>query len=106
MKKMYIMELSIVVAILNIIDGIFTSYGITNHFIEELNPIMKILTNFSPLLFLALKFILSITIVFVSYKIFKIGATYFKKWYYIGLFCVFLLYAGIFSMHIIWISQI
>lgn len=106
MKKMYIMELSIVVAILNIFDGIFTSFGVTNHFIEELNPIMRSLTDFSPQLFLALKFILSITIVFVSYKIFKISSSYFKKWYYLGLFCVFLIYAGIFSMHIIWISQI
>lgn len=106
MKKLYIVELSIAVAILNIFDGIFTSFGVTQKFIDELNPLMRHLTLNSPTLFLAIKFLLSILIIFIAYKIFKSGTIQFKKWFYFGLIGVFVIYTGIFSIHIYWISQI
>lgn len=106
MEKLYILELSVVVAILNIFDGIFTSYGVTRQFIEELNPLLKPLTTSNPLIFLILKFVLSITLIYVAYKILAISTNRFKKWFYFGLIGVSIIYIGIFSMHLLWITQI
>lgn len=106
MKRLYIMELSVIISILNILDGIFTNFGVSNNFIDELNPLMKHLTLFSPTLFLALKFFLSFMVVYVAYCIVKNGTTRFKKLFSISLFFVCILYTGIFSMHLIWISYL
>lgn len=106
MKKLYILEVSIIIAILNMLDGIFTSYGVTRQFIDELNPILKPLTDSNPLLFLILKFALSITIVYIAYKIVTIGTIRFKKLFYFSLIGVFILYIGVLSMHLVWLATI
>ena len=63
--------LSWLIAILNIFDGVTTDYGLKKGAIEELNPIMDFLWLVSPLLFLTLKFSLSILIVIISILVYK-----------------------------------
>lgn len=63
--------LSWLIAILNIFDGVTTNYGLKKGAIEELNPIMDFLWLVSPLLFLTLKFSLSILIVIISILVYK-----------------------------------
>ena len=63
--------LSWLIAILNIFDGVTTDYGLKKGAIEELNPIMDFLWLVSPLLFLILKFSLSILIVIISILVYK-----------------------------------
>ena len=70
-NKMNFIYLSWLIAILNIFDGVTTNYGLKKGAIEELNPIMDFLWLVSPLLFLTLKFSLSILIVIISILVYK-----------------------------------
>ena len=70
-NKINFIYLSWFIAVLNIFDGVTTAYGLKEGKIEELNPIMDFLWVTSPLLFLALKFSLSVLIVIISIFVYK-----------------------------------
>ncbi|WP_445683742.1 DUF5658 family protein [Solibacillus sp. FSL W7-1324] len=46
----------LIILLLNLIDGIFTAWGLSNEWIEEANPLMS---SFSPLTILGIKVTLS-----------------------------------------------
>lgn len=106
MKNTHIVTISIMIAILNFFDGLFTYYGITYNYIDEANPIMKLLIHINPILFLMGKFFLSIVIIVITWNVANKSYDLFKKYFSICLLGLFLLYSGIFSVHIFWISQI
>ena len=65
MKRMFdIKRMLIIVLVLNLLDGILTSWGLSNGWIEEANPIMS---SFSPLMILCIKVVLS-GLMFVLWK--------------------------------------
>jgi hypothetical protein len=55
--------LVIYLAIINVFDGIATFYGLTNGLIEESNPLMAMVYENHPLLFLAVKIVLSLLLI-------------------------------------------
>lgn len=59
-------SLFLILSILNIFDGVATFLGIRYGLIEEYNPIMARLIEKDPLLFLSLKFSLSLVLILLS----------------------------------------
>lgn len=99
-----IMLLGISIAFLNLFDGIVTNYGLMKKFIEEMNPVMDFIISINPALFLVLKIVLSLLILFVSYRVYTNSKVSFQRLYMLTLVGVFCLYFGIFSMHLYWLS--
>lgn len=106
MKKRSILYLSIIIAIFNMFDAWFTNYGMTNHLIEELNPFMNMIIKNSPLLFLLIKALLSVLIIFMSYVVYRHSSERFKSMYSLSLIPVCLLYFSIFIVHLTWLSVV
>ena len=96
--------ISLIVALLNLLDGFITHYGLELNAIEEANPIMHLLWSTSPILFLILKVALSVFITTISYLVYKKSAVPFQKMFSVALVSIGLLYSGIFSLHIFWLS--
>ncbi len=92
-NKMNFIYLSWLIAILNIFDGVTTNYGLKKGAIEELNPIMDFLWLMSPLLFLTLKFSLSVIIVIISILVYKKSSKTFQAHIFCfiswGMLCLF-----------------
>ncbi len=103
-NKINFIYLSWLIAVLNIFDGVTTAYGLKKGAIEELNPIMDFLWLVSPLLFLALKFSLSVLIVIISMLVYKKSSKTFQRVYSVLLVGVCCVYFGIFFLHIMWLS--
>ena len=103
-NKMNFIYLSWLIAALNIFDGVTTAYGLKKDAIEELNPIMDFLWLVSPLLFLTLKFSLSVLIIIISILVYKKSSKTFQRIYSVLLVGVCCVYFGIFSLHIMWLS--
>ena len=103
-NKINFIYLSWLIAALNIFDGVTTAYGLKEGAIEELNPIMDFLWLVSPVLFLALKFSLSVGIVIISISVYKKGSKTFQGVYSVLLVGVCCVYFGIFFLHIMWLS--
>ncbi|NLY80292.1 MAG: hypothetical protein GX072_10510 [Lysinibacillus sp.] len=101
-----IIDLGMFIAILNIFDGFATNYGLTNHYIEEANPIMKHMSEVSPILFLGVKITLSILIYFISLLVYYKSSTSFQKFFSISMTVVSIIYVGITLMHLYWLSQV
>ncbi|MEO4052004.1 DUF5658 family protein [Solibacillus sp. CAU 1738] len=99
-----IMDYSLLVAMLNLFDGIATNYGLMNNIIEESNPIMAFFASLSPILFVCIKIILSLLIILVSYLVYKKSTARFQKLFFISLLGVCGIYVGISCMHIFWLS--
>lgn len=104
-KKTMLIYLGLFVALLNLFDGFATNYGMTNNFIEELNPLMDALMT-TPILFLSLKTALSILILFVTYLVSKHCVASFQKLFLSSLICVSFIYTGIFGLHLIWLFSL
>lgn len=100
----FILVFSVLIAGLNLFDGLATHFGLTNNFIEEANPIMEAIATYNPILFLSIKIALSILIVLISYSVYKYSLASFQKFFFFSLVGVLTLYAGIFSIHIFWLS--
>lgn len=105
-QKRIILYFSLLVAILNLFDGFLTHYGLANNMIEELNPLMNFFLTISPALFIFIKVVLSMLILFVSYWVYKKSKVGFQKTFFYSLIGVSVIYIGVFSMHILWISLI
>lgn len=95
-----------VIAILNLFDGLATHYGLKYAVIEEGNPVMAIVWEVSPPLFLAVKTGLSVLIVYVSVTLFHNSGATFRKVYGIVLTGVSCLYGGICFLHLVWIISV
>ncbi len=101
-KKIVMVYLALLIALLNLFDGFATNYGVTNNIIGELNPLMLTIMN-KPLLFLSLKIVLSILILFVTYLVAKQSVSSFQKLFLSSLMGVSVIYFGIFGIHLFWI---
>ncbi|UED81852.1 DUF5658 family protein [Lysinibacillus sp. CD3-6] len=91
------------ISLLNIFDGFATHFGLLHNKIEESNPIMHCLWMSSPALFLTVKMMLSISISYLSYLVYKLSSTRFRKLYTTCLLGIFILYLAIFSIHLYWL---
>lgn len=105
-KKTWIILLGVLVAFLNIFDGIATIFGLMNDYIEELNPLMRSLFITSPAFFICFKMGLSLLIFYVSLLIYKHSKNTFQMFYLFALGGVSCLYVGIFGLHLIWIKSL
>lgn len=105
-NKRIIIDYSLFVATLNVFDGIATHYGFMNNMIEELNPLMDFIVRTSPSLFICIKVVLSILILFSSYLVYKKSKVKFQKLFLYSLVGVSVMYIGIFCMHIFWLSSL
>lgn len=97
---------SLLIAFLNILDGIATNYRLIHHFIEELNPLMNTLWQISPIIFLGTKIMLSISIVYISHLVYQKSHATFQRRYFYSLIGLFMLYVGICCTHIVWLNFI
>lgn len=103
MKEYKYLVICIVIASLNLFDGMITYFGLLNSYIEESNPIMLYLWNASPTYFLVVKVILSLLILLVGMWS-KRNA--FKNFTLINraLVVVLFIYIYIFSIHMFWLT--
>lgn len=92
------------VAFLNFFDAFATHYGLSNHFIEESNPLMLYVWTVSPTFFLYLKVLLSILIIIISYLVYQYSAAVFQRIFSYTLVGLSLIYSGVFSLHIYWLT--
>ncbi|MEL3962946.1 DUF5658 family protein [Lysinibacillus endophyticus] len=104
-KKSWIILLSVLVAFLNLFDGVATFIGLENHYIDESNPFMKFIFTVSPVLFVCFKIVLSLLIFYVSFLIYKHSNSSFQDFYLFTLVGVSCFYIGIFGLHVFWISS-
>lgn len=91
----------IIISLLNLLDGVFTYYGLHNSLIEEENPLMNHLWNIHPFVFLGVKIGLSFLILFIAAFIDK-KQLVIKYWKTI-LIVVSLLYGLVMLMHLCWL---
>ncbi|SOC08686.1 hypothetical protein SAMN05880501_105123 [Ureibacillus xyleni] len=105
-RKSWVVLLGVLVALLNVFDGIATNFGLMNDFIDELNPIMNSIFSASPVFFVCLKLGLSLLIIYVSFLVYKNSKDAFQNIYIIALVGVSCMYVGIFGLHVFWISQL
>ena len=98
MLKMICFKKSIIyLLIANILDLIFTYYGLVNNIIEEANPWMRTLYYFNPYLFCILKLFLSIlSLYFIGY-----GLVNFKFTKYL-IIAPITLYSYVIILHFYW----
>ncbi|GAA0503106.1 hypothetical protein GCM10008986_33430 [Salinibacillus aidingensis] len=89
------------IAILNILDGGFTSLGLYAGVIEEQNPLMKALWTTHPLYFAGVKLGLSLLLILIGHRMTK---AILKKWRLLYL-SVLLLYSSVLGMHLFWIHH-
>ncbi|MEK3766113.1 MULTISPECIES: DUF5658 family protein [unclassified Solibacillus] len=101
MRRLFdIKRMLLVILVLNLIDGIFTAWGLSNEWIEEANPL---LSSLSPLMILGTKVVLSGLVWFLWKSDFPTRLT--NVWRIVLSFVMFL-YTGIFVLHITWISML
>lgn len=101
MKRwLHVKSLLMVILVLNSLDGIFTSWGLLNGWIEEANPL---LSSLSPLSLLLVKLILS-GFVFILWKS-NFPSRFVPLWRGV-LFFVVMLYIWIFFLHIFWMALV
>ena len=101
MRRLFnIKRMLLVILVLNLIDGIFTAWGLSNEWIEEANPL---LSSLSPLTILGTKVILSGLVWLLWKSDFPTRLT--NVWRVVLSFVMFL-YTGIFVLHITWISML
>ena len=105
-KKKNIIYYSFIIAILNIFDGYATNYGLQNNYIGESNPIMDYLWKVSPMLFLTLKILLSISVIIISILIYKYSRAAFQRFFSYTLLCISILYSIVFFLHIFWMITV
>lgn len=103
-RKINIMYFSILIAALNIFDGWATHYGLEKKQIEEFNPLMDFLWFTNPLLFLSIKFSLSLIILLISYFIYIKSEEKFQQFFSMALMGMLGLYVGVCSIHLYWLS--
>lgn len=102
----WIMLLSLLISLFNILDGIATHFGLLHNKIEELNPIMQVLWVSSPALFLTVKISLSLSISYLSYFIYRLSGRRFQQLYTISLAAIFMLYTFILCLHLYWLTAL
>ncbi|WP_396126171.1 DUF5658 family protein [Anaerobacillus sp. CMMVII] len=92
-----------ILAILNLLDGLFTFWGLSNSWITEVNPFMNWMWIKSPLLFLGFKMFLSVSLTGLAFYFYRLS--YQKLWR-----CVVMVlniaYSVILLLHINWIIYI
>jgi hypothetical protein len=93
----YILHL---LAVLNVVDAVFTFIGLKDMLIVELNPIMKWVWDFSPYSFLALKIGLSVLVTCITKYTHLLGKADWLRGILIFA-CSF--YFGVFIIHLRWI---
>ncbi|MFC4320736.1 DUF5658 family protein [Litchfieldia salsa] len=89
-------------ALLNLLDGFFTFYGLQNGHITEANPLMNMLYESNPLYFLLFKIILSSLLYVILFHLTMITSIWIKR---LSLFAS-VSYTFIFLLHSYWILQI
>lgn len=105
-NKNLIIIFSVLVAILNLFDGVFTSLGLLHNLIEELNPLMEELWENGSMLFLLVKILLSTSLIIISFFVYKKSKPRFQSIFLLLLVGAFFIYAGVFGLHVYWISII
>lgn len=101
MKRLFdIKRMLLVILVLNLVDGICTTWGINNEWIEEANPLMS---SFSPLTILGIKVALSGAIWLLWKSNFPTRLA--SVWRVVLSFVMFL-YSGIFVLHMTWITMV
>ena len=101
MKSLFdIKGMLLVILVLNLFDGIFTAWGLSNEWIEEANPLIS---SFTPLTIVGIKVALSGAL-WVLWKLnFPTRLT--NVWRVVLSFVMFL-YTGIFVLHMTWIMMV
>lgn len=100
-----IILLMFIVGSLSLFDGFATYWGLSNNHIEESNPIMRLLWDISPLVFLTFKTTVSILLI-------TLGVLYQKTKQKVTLKIRFLtylitaIYIFVTGVHILWISTL
>jgi hypothetical protein len=89
-----------ILAVLNLLDAIFTFFGLKNMSIVELNPVMRWMWDLSPYSFLALKMGLSVLAVCLAEYTYLFSRA---EWIRGILFFTCSFYVGVFIIHMKWI---
>lgn len=89
------------ISILNLFDCIFTYIALKNNITTEANPVMAFIWNLHPLLFVSLKILLSVILVFLAVK-FKTKQKRAMQWKRV-LQLTSIAYIFVFFTHITWI---
>jgi hypothetical protein len=98
-----IKKLIVYIALLNLLDGLSTSFGLYYHAIDELNPLMRYVADLNPFYICLLKAVLSGALILYSIYYPKLLETEFWLIIYKILLIIYLIILG---MHILWICQI
>ncbi|MDC3418525.1 DUF5658 family protein [Aquibacillus salsiterrae] len=94
--------LIVYIALLNIVDGLVTKFGLDNQYIGEANPLMDQLYYLSPTVFVLLKASLSVILILCIWA-FHVPSTHLLK----GLaYTASVLYTIIFIAHSYWLVQL
>jgi len=102
----WIILLSFLISLLNILDGVATYFGLLHNKIDELNPLMNLLWVSSPALFLSVKISLSLSVSYLSYLIYRLSGRHFQQLYMISLAVILVLYSIILSLHLYWLTAL
>lgn len=89
----------LVLAAFNLFDTMFTYYGLSRGLVTEANPLMNIIWSSHPLLFLAIKILLSLFVILIAFKV------EFKRKTFTSYLCWIAngLYGMITCFHLFWI---
>lgn len=90
----------IVLSLLNMLDAIFTSIGLSKGAITEANPIMRVLWDYNPLVFLVVKCAFSVLLV-ILFFIFNSHPRNTWKWN-VGFTSASFIYLYITFLHLQW----
>ncbi|WP_226035385.1 DUF5658 family protein [Aquibacillus saliphilus] len=95
-------HLFLYLAVLNVVDGFITLYGLKNAYITELNPVMNELYQLNPFLFITSKVGLSLLLImFIVAK--QIPETHLVSGLAIA---ASIIYTKTFVLHVFWLVQI
>ncbi len=87
--------------ILNFFDTVFTTAGLSQGVVVELNPLIRALHSVSPLgTFIAKIVLIPLGVIFVLRK----GAG--KRWAMVGLIICLLIYLWAFGLHFFWLNRV
>ncbi|MFN7250064.1 MAG: DUF5658 family protein [Anaerobacillus sp.] len=93
----------LILSVLNLLDGIFTFWGLSFNFITEANPLMDWLWMKSPWLFIGFKVFLSSSIIILAFHSKHLSNQ--RRWK-IFLLLVNVLYSFILFLHFYWVGNL
>lgn len=89
-------------AMLNLLDGLFTFWGLASNLITEANPFMRWMWTKSPWLFIGYKVFLSASLAILAFFFNRLS--YQRLWGY-GITVLNIVYGGVLIVHIYWVTN-